>query len=131
MKVEIKGCCLKQDNETFTSKNALNLLVFYKLDTLPQDLHADFTLKDCMFRAIQLPKNPDPDKHSYSGSSIRFHSRSIFSITNFNQGKNVVIFGVDNSSSANSDNKEKEILVTGDAATLELDNTSITTETKY
>ena len=52
MKVEIKGCCLKQDNETFTSKNALNLLVFYKLDTFPQDLHADFTLKDCMFRAI-------------------------------------------------------------------------------
>ena len=52
MKVEIKSHCLKQDNKTFTSKNAVNLLIFYKLDTLPQDLHADFTLKDCMFRAI-------------------------------------------------------------------------------
>ena len=43
-----------------------------------------FTLGNCLFGPVKLTKNVDPDKHKYSGYSI---------------GKNVIIFGFDNSSS--------------------------------
>ena len=38
---------------------------------------------------------------------IRFHSRSLFSFPGFDWGKNVVIFGVENSSSVHIDSKKK------------------------
>ena len=47
-------------------------------------------------------------KHSYSGNGIGFYSRWLFSISNFDWGKNVIIFGVDMSSSAYTDNKKKD-----------------------
>ena len=46
-------------------------------------------------------------------------------------GKNVVISGIDNSSSVHSDNKKKYILVLGEGPTQGLDNTTTTAEAKY
>ena len=46
-------------------------------------------------------------------------------------GKNVVIFGVDNSSLVLVDNKKNDILVLGEGATQEFDGITITTEVKY
>ena len=43
-------------------------------------LNADFTLKDCLFGAVKLTKNADPDKYSYSRYGIGFDSRSLFHI---------------------------------------------------
>ena len=42
-----------------------------------------------------------------------FDSRSLFSFSNFDCGKRVVIFGIDNSSSVHIDNKKKVILIFG------------------
>ena len=47
-------------------------------------------------------------KYSYSEYGIRFHSRSLFSISNFDCNKHVIIFGVDMSSSAYIDNKKTD-----------------------
>ena len=47
-------------------------------------------------------------KYSYSEYGIGFHSRSLFSISNFDCDKNVIIFGVDMSSSAYVDNKKTD-----------------------
>ena len=58
------------------------------------------------FGAVKLIKNDNPDKYSNSGYGIRFDSRWIFSILNFSD-KNVIIFGVENSSSVHNDNKKK------------------------
>ena len=81
-----------------------------------------------MFGAVKLTKNADPDKHSYLGYSIGLHSRSLFSV----QGcKNVIVFGVDNSSSVDIDNKKKDVLVLGEGLTQGLDDTTITAEAKY
>ena len=49
----------------------------------------------------------DPDKRECSGYGIRFDACSQFLFSNDEQGKNVVIFGVDNSSSTHTDNKKK------------------------
>ena len=76
-------------------------------------------------------KNADPDKHGYGGYRIGFNTRSKFSLSDGCWDKNVIVFGVDNSSSEHVDNKEKDILVLGEGPTQELDDTTITAEVKY
>ena len=46
-------------------------------------------------------------------------------------GKNVIIFGVDMSSSVYIDNKRKDILILGKGPTQGLDGTTFTTEARY
>ena len=76
-------------------------------------MNSDFPLKDCLFGGVKLAKNADPDKYVYSGYGIGFDSCSFFLIPNFDWGKNVIIFGVDMSSSVHIDNKKKDILILG------------------
>ena len=54
-------------------------------------------LKSCFYSKRLLAKNADPDKYSYSGYGIVFDSRSMFSFPNFDWGKNIAVFGVNNS----------------------------------
>ena len=67
----------------------------------------DPTLKNCLFGAVTLTKNADIDKYGYSGYGIGFDRRSSFSFPGGGFGQNVLIFGVDMSSSAHIDNKKK------------------------
>ena len=46
-------------------------------------------------------------------------------------GRNVMIFGVDMSSSVHVDNKNKDILILGEGLTQGLDDTTLTAEAKY
>ena len=61
-----------------------------ELDRWSQDLNAEFTLKNFLFCAVKLTKNPHPDKYSYSRYGIKFVSRSFLLFPNFDCGKNVV-----------------------------------------
>ena len=79
----------------------------YDLDTWLHDLNTDFTLKDCLFGAVTLTRKAELDKCSYSEYDIGFNSRSHFVISNFDFGKNVIIFGVENTASTHGDNKKK------------------------
>ena len=63
--------------------------------------------------AITLTKNADIDKYGYSGYGTGFDRRSSFSFSSLVFGLNVLIFGVDMSSSVYIDNKKKYILVLG------------------
>ena len=45
--------------------------------------------------------------------------------------RNVIIFGADISSSVHIDNKGKDILILGEGPTQELDDNTLTAETKY
>ena len=49
----------------------------------------------------------------------------------FDWGKNVVVFGVNNSSLVHNNNKKKDILVPGEGATQGLHDTTITAVAKY
>ena len=60
-----------------------------------------------------MTKNANIDKYGYSGFGIRFDRRSSFSFPGGGFGQNVLIFGVDMSSSTHIDNKKKDILVLG------------------
>ena len=78
------------------------------------------TLKNCLFGAVNLTKNADIDKYGYSGYGIRFDRRSRFSFPN---GQNVIIFGVDMSSSTKIDNRKKDFLILRRGPTQGLEHT--------
>ena len=83
-----------------------------------------------MFGAVTLTKNADVDKCGYSGYGIEFDRKSSFSFPNDGFGQNVIIFGVDMSSSVHVDSKKKYILILGKGPTQGLVH-SLTAEKVY
>ena len=80
-------------------------------------LNTDFTLVNCLFVAVKLAKNVDPDKYEYINYDIGFISRSQFSWANGNWGKNIIIFSADMSSSVHDYNEKKNTLPLGEGPT--------------
>ena len=72
-----------------------------------------------------MTKNVDIEKHWYSGYGIGFDKRSSFSFPGGAFGQNVLIFGVDMSSSKHIDIKKKDILILGKGPTQGLKDTLI------
>ena len=70
-----------------------------------------------------MPKNADIDKYKYSGYGIGFNRHGSFSFPGTGLGKNVMIFGVDMSSSTKIDNRKKDILILGKTPTQGLEHT--------
>ena len=70
-----------------------------------------------------MPKNDDIDKYKYSGYGIGFNRHGSFSFSGTGLGKNVIIFGVDMSSSRKIDNRKKDILILGKTPTQGLEHT--------
>ena len=90
----------------------------------------DPKLKKCLFGVVTLTKNADIDKYGYSGYGIEFDRRSSFSFPSGGFGQNILIFGVDMSSSSHIDHKKKDILVLGKGPTQRLEHT-FTAEKMY
>ena len=130
IRLRFTGSCLKQDKATFTPNNVVNLIFDYELYRWSQDLNAKFALKDDLFGNVEITKNADPNKYSYSEYGIGFDSRSLISSPN-DWCKNVIIFGVNTSSSVHVNNKNKDILTLDKGQTQRLDNTTLTAEAEY
>ena len=56
---------------------------------------------------VKLTKNADIYKYEYSSYRIGFHRKGFFSHPSGGTGRNVIIFGVDMSSSTKIDNRKK------------------------
>ena len=67
----------------------------------------------------------------YSGYGIGFNKRGTFLFSTGGFGYNVIIFGIDMSSSVHIDNKKKVISILGESPTQGLDDASLTEEKKY
>ena len=74
-----------------------------------KNLNRYFAQSDCVFGAVKLTKNAFFNEYEYSGYGIGFDQRLDFSI-NGEFGRNAVIFGVENSSPVNIDNRKKNVL---------------------
>ena len=94
-------------------------------------LTSDFTLKGFLFGGVKLVKKADSDKYVYTCYGIGFDLRSEFSLPDGSVGKNVIIFGVDMSSSVHIDNKKKYILIFCKNPTQGLDDTTLNAEAQY
>ena len=68
--------------------------------------------------------------YGYSGYGIGFDRKTVFSFPSGGFGQNVIIFGVDMSSSAHVDNTKKDILILGNGPTQGLEHT-LTAEKMY
>ena len=112
IKVQFTGSCLKQPKSTFTHKKVVNIYIVYELGASSSNIN-DPAIKNCLFGAVTLTKNADIEKYKYSGFGVGFDRRSSFSFPSGGFAQNVLIFGVDMSSSTHIDNKKKDILVLG------------------
>ena len=107
IRVKINGSCLKQSNKIpYTHKKIVNIYIVYEINVHTTNYNYP-TLENCLFGAVTLTKNADIDKYGYSGYGIGFDRRSSFSFPGGGFGQNVIIFGVDMSSSSHIDNKKK------------------------
>ena len=123
VRVKFNKGCLKQPNKlTYDYGRKLNIYIVYQIGASSCN-DSDPTLKNCLFGAVSLTKNADIEKYGYSGYGIGFDWRSSFSFPGGEFGQNVLIFGVDMSSSADIDNKKKDILVPGKRPTQGLEHT--------
>ena len=125
-----KGTPKKSIQIRINPRNLVKLFLSYELDAWLLDLNTDVTLGNYLFEAVKLTKNADTVIYSYSGYGIVFDHFSLFLLQN-DLGKNIAVFGVDNSSFAHIDNKQKHILVLGVGPTQLLDDTAITAEAEY
>ena len=105
--LNFKGHCLRKNISI--PKTLINLYISY---TLGPQLRG-FTIDNCLFGSLKLTKNADPDKYSYSGYGIRFDTRVEYPLSDGSADENVIIFGVDISSSVHIDNKGRDILILG------------------
>ena len=81
----------------------VNVYIVYDLEAWPKILLRDFTLKNCLFGATNVVKHSDKEKYVYSGYGIAFDGQGEGSFDN-DYARNIIIFGVDNSSSSHADN---------------------------
>ena len=73
--------------------------------------------------AIKITKNTDIDKCASSGYETGFDRHGSFSFPGTRLGRNVIIFGVDMSSSKKINNRKKDILILGKGPTQGLEHT--------
>ena len=112
IRVKFTWSCLQQPKVSYTHGTIVKIYIVYGLGA--SSSHTDDpTLKKSLFGAVTLTKNADIDKYGYSGYGIRFDGKSSFSLQVGGIGQNVIIFGVDMSSSVHVDNKKKDILIIG------------------
>ena len=107
IRVKFSGSCLKQNKTTYTHGKIVNIYIVYEINKKDNTVISNPTLENCLFGAVTLTKNADIDKYGYSGYGIGFDRRGSFSFPGGGYGQNVLIFGVDMSSSPHIDNKKK------------------------
>ena len=90
----------------YTHGKIVNIYIVYEINKKDSTTSSDTTLENCLFGAVTLTKNVNIDKYGYSGYGIWFDRRSSFSFPGSGFGQNVIMFGVDMSSSAHIDNKK-------------------------
>ena len=106
IRVKFDGGCLKQDPGSFFHGGIVNVYIVYEIS---KNINiSDYpTLENCLFGAVKLTKNADIEKYGYSGYGIGFDRHGSFSFPGTGLGRNVIIFGVDMSSSTKIGKKEK------------------------
>ena len=121
-RIKVKESCLKQDKITYNHGKIVNIYIVYEINKT-FNISSYPTLENCLFGSVSLTKNADIDKYKYSGCGIGFDRHGYFSHPSSGTGRNVIIFGVDMSSSTKIDNRKKDILSLGKCPTQGLEYT--------
>ena len=84
----------------------MNLYITYEIKSNQIYTGKGFTVRNSFFGVVNLTPNSDPHKYSHFGYAILFDVSGTFSSPNRRFGKNVIIFGVDMSSSVDFDDRK-------------------------
>ena len=97
IRIKFNGSFLNQFSPTILHGNIVNIYIVYQITSNYNDSNYP-TIENYLFGSVKLSKNADINKYKYFGYGIGFDRKVFFSIGN-DIGRNVIIFGVDMSSS--------------------------------
>ena len=106
IRTKFNGSFLNRFPPTILHRDIVNIYIVYEISSVYKNINYP-TLENGLFGSIKLTKNVDINKYGYSGYGIGFDRETSFSFGD-EIGKNVIIFGVDMSSSAKIDNRKKD-----------------------
>ena len=96
---------MEQDSVRFNHGKIVNIYIIYEINKSINI--SDYpTLENCLFEAVRLTKMADINNYKYSGYGIGFDRKRSFSIGD-EVRRNVIMFGVDMSSSPHMIIREK------------------------
>ena len=131
MYVYLSGNHFEQNKVTIpNNNNVINMYCVYVLQLVTPSRDDTFTVQNALFGAMEITKNADTSKYAYKGYGICFDEGGTFSKENINNGRNVLIFGVE-SSLVNANNKANNIYVMGDLFVQGINDTTLYTEKVY
>ena len=128
-RLKFTGSILQQKIVTYRHRNVVKLYVVYEINFHGIDNYP--MLANALFGAVKLTKNTDINKYKYSGYGIGFDGKGFFSHSSRRTGRNVIIFGIDMSSSAKIVNKGKDILILGLGPTFGLGEKALSVEKMF
>ena len=105
----------------------INVYFVYDLDAWPRN---NVRFKNCLFGATNIVKNSDKENYIYRGYGITFDSGGSWSFDN-DFTRNVIIFGVDNSSSSHVDNRKNNFFMLGEGSTFGINGSFESPEKKF
>ena len=115
MKIKFDKDPLAAEKSNYLTK-IVNVYIVNDLNDWPKDPTNNFKFNNCLFGATNVVKNSDKEKYVCSGYGITFDSAAFWSFDN-DTARNVIIFGVNNSSSSHSENRRSDFLILGKCPT--------------
>ena len=131
--VYLSGNHFQKNTDIFKIFNniVINIYCVYKLDPKSSSRDNTFTVQNALFGVMGITKNADASKYKYKGYGICFDEGGSFSKGDTSNGKNVLIFGVDESSLVHANNKANNIYVMGDLFVQGINDTTLYAEKMY
>ena len=139
MHVSLSGNHFQQNKVIIPNNdNVVNIYCAYQLDPIASRRDDTFTVQNPLFGAMKITKNADTSKYNYKGNGICFDEGNSFGHTiregNFDHttnARNVLIFGVDMSSSVHATNRANHIYVMGKGFVQGINDTTIYAENNF
>ena len=128
--VYLSGNHFQQNMQNFNN-DIINIYCVYKLDPVSSSRDNTFTVQNALFGSMQITKNADTSKYKYKGYGICFDEGGTFGIGNINNGRNVLIFGVHESSLVHTNNKANNIFIMGDGFVQSINDMTLYAEKIY
>ena len=110
MHVSLFGNYFEQNKVIISNNNnVINIYCVYELGQVNIPLSIEITILNALFGAMEITKYANTSKYKYKGYGICFDKGGSFSEGSINNGRNVLIFGVHESSLLHSNNKANNI----------------------
>ena len=129
--VYLSGNHFQQNKANIPNNTVINIYCGYQIEPISLARDTAFTVQNALFGAMQITKNADTTKHKYKGYDICFDEGGLFSIGNINDGRNIIIFGVDEDSVIHTNNKANNIFIMGDGFVQGINDTTLYADKMY